>query len=133
MKYALLIYSQTTPEEYADTLATIRQAVAADPDTASGPWTDYTRAVRDAGVLAGAEQLTHDETATSLRMQNGDRVITDGPFMETKEHLLGFYLVDVDDLDAALDWARRMPMHPGQTIEVRAALSGLPWQRVLTE
>ena len=139
MKYALLIYSQSTPEEYADTLAATRQAAAATEQTgtggtaASGPWVDYTRALRDAGVFAGAEQLTHDETATSFRVQNGDRVITDGPYMETKEHLLGFYLVDVDDLDAALDWARRMPMYPGQTIEVRAALSGLPWQRVLTE
>jgi hypothetical protein len=132
MKYALLIYSQSTPEEYADIVAATRQAAAASTTT-TGPWVDYTRALRDAGVFAGAEQLTHDETATSFRVQNGDRVITDGPFMETKEHLLGFYLVDVEDLDAALDWARRMPMNPGQTIEVRAALSGLPWQRVLTE
>ena len=132
MKYALLIYSQSTPEEYADILAATRQAAAAS-STATGPWVDYTRALRDAGAYAGAEQLTHDETATSIRVRGGDLVITDGPFMETKEHLLGFYLVDVDDLDAALDWARRMPVHPGQTIEVRAALSGLPWQRVLTE
>ena len=132
MKYALLIYSQSTPEEYADIVAATRQAAAASTTT-TGPWVDYTRALRDAGVFAGAEQLTHDETATSFRVQNGDRVITDGPFMETKEHLLGFYLVDVEDLDAALDWARRMPMNPGQTIQVRAALSGLPWQRVLTE
>ena len=130
MKYALLIYSQATAEEYGDILAATRQAAA----TAHGPWVDYTRAAREAGVLAGAEQLTHSETATSVRVSNGgDRVITDGPFMETKEHLLGFYLVDVEDLDAALDWAQRMPAHPGQTVEVRAALSGLPWQRALTD
>jgi hypothetical protein len=89
--------------------------------------------VLDAGVLVAAEQLAHSETATSLHAQDGERLVTDGPFMETKEHLLGFYLVDVDDLDTALDWARRMPNHPGQTIEVRAAATGLPWQRVLTE
>ena len=129
MKYALLIYSQSTAEEYAGILAATRQAA----DTAHGPWVDYTRAAREAGVLAGAEQLTHSETATSVRLSDGNRVITDGPFMETKEHLLGFYLVDVEDLDAALDWAQRMPAHPGQTVEVRAALSGLPWQRALTE
>jgi hypothetical protein len=134
MKYALLIYSQSTAEEYAGILAATRQAaVATASEPATGPWVDYTRAAREAGVLAGAEQLTHSETATSVRLKNGDRVITDGPFMETKEHLLGFYLVDVDDLDTALDWAQRMPAHPGQTIEVRAALSGLPWQRALTE
>jgi hypothetical protein len=129
MKYALLIYSQATAEEYAGILAATRQAAG----PARGPWVDYTRAAREAGVLAGAEQLTHSETATSVRVSNGDRVITDGPFMETKEHLLGFYLVDVEDLDAALDWAQRMPAHPGQTVEVRAALSGLPWQQALTE
>ena len=85
-------------------------------------------------MLAGAEQLTHSETATSVRVATGRTgLITDGPFMETKEHLLGFYLVDVEDLDAALDWAQRMPAHPGQTVEVRAALSGLPWQRALTD
>jgi hypothetical protein len=51
--------------------------------------------------------------------------------METKEHLLGFYLIDVPDLDAALDWARRMPVHDGQTVEVRTAMTGMAWQRVL--
>ncbi len=129
MKYALLIYSPSTAEEYGAVLDATLQAA----DTEHGPWVDYTRAAREAGVLAGAEQLTHDETATSVRFHGSDRLITDGPFMETKEHLLGFYLVDVEDLDAALDWARRMPAGDGQTVEVRAALDGLPWQRALTE
>jgi hypothetical protein len=51
--------------------------------------------------------------------------------METKENLLGFYLIEVPDLDAAMDWARRMPARDGQTVEVRAALTGLPWMREL--
>jgi len=126
MKYALLIYSQTTAEDYAELTTALRQ-----PGTAPGGWTDYTQAAKDAGVLLGAEQLTHSETATSVRFHGEERLITDGPFMETKEHLLGFYLIDVPDLDAALDWARRMPVHDGQTIEVRAALTGIPWQKVL--
>ena len=128
MKYALLIYSQLNADEYGAVLDATRQAGDTD-----GPWVKYTRAARDAGVLVGAEQLTHDDTATSLRHLGGDRMVTDGPYMETKEHLLGFYLFDVDDLDTALDWAKRMPTHPGQTIEVRAALSGLPWQRALAD
>ena len=126
MKYALLIYSTATADEYA--------AVAtADHHPATGPrpWTGYTQAARDAGVLLGAEQLTHSETATSVRFSGEDRLITDGPFMETKDHLLGFYLVDVPDLDAALDWARRMPGRDGQTIEVRAAMTGMSWQQAL--
>jgi hypothetical protein len=129
MKYALLIYSPISADNYSANHHAARET--ADPE--HGPWADYTRAAREAGVLAGAEQLTHSETATSIRTQGGDQLVTDGPFMETKEHLLGFYLVDVDDLDTALDWARRMPAGEGMTIEVRAALTGLPWQRVLTE
>jgi len=126
MKYALLIYSPTTAEEYAALTTALRQ-----PGTPPGAWTDYTQAAKDADVLLAAEQLTHSETATSVRFHGEERLITDGPFMETKEHLLGFYLIDVPDLDAALDWARRMPVHDGQTIEVRAALTGIPWQKVL--
>jgi len=128
MKYALLIYSQIDADEYGAVLDATRQA-----DDENGPWVKYTRAARDAGVLVAAEQLTHDETATCVRFVPGDRMVTDGPFLETKEHLLGFYLVDVEDLDAALDWANRMPGHPGQTIEVRPALSGLPWHRALVD
>ena len=52
--------------------------------------------------------------------------------METKEHLLGFYLVDVDDLDTAIDWARQMPVHPGRRSRCGPAV-GMPWQRALTE
>ena len=122
MKYALLIYSSASAEEYATGYR--RQAGA-------GTWTDYTQAAKDAGVLLGAERLTHTDTATSVRFRGEDKLITDGPFMETKEHLLGFYLIDVPDLDAALDWARRMPVRDGQTVEVRAAMTGMPWQRVL--
>ena len=129
MKYALLIYSPVTADEYGANLDRIQKM----GDSEHGPWVDYTRAAREAGVLAGAEQLAHSETATSVRFAGEDRLITDGPFMETKEHLLGFYLVDVDDLDAALDWARRMPVAEQMTVEVRAAASGMPWQRALRE
>ena len=125
MKYALLIYSPSSAGEYA-TAALPRS----DGDTA-GEWVKYTQAAKDAGVLVAAEQLTHTETATSVRVRGDDRLITDGPFMETKEHLLGFYLIDVPDLDAALDWATRMPAVNGGTVEVRAAISGMAWQKVL--
>jgi len=126
MKYALLIYSQTTAEEYAALTTALRQ-----PDTPPGAWTDYTQAARDAGVLLAAEQLTHSETATSVRFHGEERLITDGPFMETKEHLLGFYLLDVPDLDAALDWAGKMPIVRYGTIEVRPVLEGQAWRKPL--
>ena len=120
MKYALLIYSPTEAPEY----------------DAPRPGTDeniarYVRAMRDSGVLLAAEQLTHADTATSVRVRGGDRLLTDGPFMETKEHLLGFLLIDVPDLDAALDWAARLPSATAGTVEVRAVKTGQPWQTVL--
>jgi hypothetical protein len=126
MKYALLIYSTIAAEDYA--VAAARRAHDGD---GGGDWVTYTQAAKDAGVLVGAEQLTHTETATSVRVRGEDRLITDGPFMETKEHLLGFFLIDVPDLDAAIEWATRMPVVTGGTVEVRAALSGMAWQRVL--
>ena len=124
MKYALLIYSEP---------GAVDRPAKPVHDGIIGDWADYTIAMKQAGALLGAEQLRPVDTATTVTAGPDERLLTDGPFMETKEHLLGFYLVDVDDLDAALDWAQRMPVHPGQTIEVRAALSGLPWQRALTE
>jgi hypothetical protein len=125
MKYALLIYSPSSAGEYA------AAALPRTDDDTPGEWVKYTQAAKDAGVLVAAEQLTHTETATSVRVRGDDRLITDGPFMETKEHLLGFYLIDVPDLDAALDWATRMPAVNGGTVEVRAAISGMAWQKVL--
>ena len=125
MKYALLIYSPSSAGEYA------AAALPRTDDDTPGEWVKYTQAAKDAGVLVAAEQLTHTETATSVRVRGDDRLITDGPFMETKEHLLGFYLIDVPDLDAALDWATRMPAVNGGTVEVRAAVSGMAWQKVL--
>ena len=120
MKYALLIYSPTEAREYD----TLRPEV--DENIAS-----YVRALRDSGALLAAEQLTHADTATSVRLRGEDRLLTDGPFMETKEHLLGFLLIDVSDLDAALDWAAKMPIMRYGTVEVRAVKTGQPWQAVL--
>jgi hypothetical protein len=120
VKYALLIYSPTEAPEY----------------DAPRPETDeniarYVRAMRDAGVLLAAEQLTHADTATSVRVRGDDRLLTDGPFLETKEHLLGFLLIDVPDLDAALDWAAQSAVAAIGTVEVRAVKTGQPWQAML--
>jgi len=121
MHYALLIYAAPdarTPYEAAG------DGVFAD-------WTSYTQALRDSGALVGAEQLQETETATTVRLRGGERLLTDGPFVETKEHLLGFYLVDVPDLDTALDWAARMPLIRFGTVEVRPVIRDLPWRAVL--
>jgi len=120
MKYALLIYSPTQAHEYDAPRPEVEEKIAS-----------YVSALRDSGVLLAAEQLTHADTATSVRVRGEDRLLTDGPFMETKEHLLGFLLIDVPDLVAALDWAARLPSATAGTVEVRAVKTGQPWQTVL--
>jgi hypothetical protein len=121
MKYALLIYNEPGAQAEEGQI---------EPDVFDS-WVAYTQAMKDAGVLAGVEQLNVVDTATTVRLRGGERLLTDGPFVETKEHLLGFYLVDVPDLDAAIDWAARMPHIGAGTVEVRPARVGMPWQAVL--
>jgi hypothetical protein len=69
-------------------------------------------------------------TATSVRVRDGKRLVTDGPFAETREHLGGFFLIDVKDLDEALAVAERIPGARAGTVEVRPVLevAGLPGQ-----
>jgi hypothetical protein len=94
-------------------------------------WLDYTAAIKEAGVLRGAEQLTWPDTATTVRLSEGERLLTDGPFAETKENLLGFYLVEADSLDVALDWAAKMPIMRYGTVEVRPVREGMRWQTAM--
>jgi hypothetical protein len=77
------------------------------------------QAMRDAGVWVYAGGLHQPSTATVLRAQDGQVVTTDGPYVEAKEHLGGFTIVDVDDLDAALDWGGRLAVATTLPIEVR--------------
>ncbi|MEV4757110.1 YciI family protein [Micromonospora sp. NPDC049559] len=73
-------------------------------------WTAYDKELREAGVFVSGESLTDLVTATTVRIgQDGRRVVTDGPFAESRELLGGFYVIDVPDLDVALDWAARCP------------------------
>ena len=76
-----------------------------------------------AGVKKDGRPLQPSSTATTIRSTDGaDRVISDGPYAETKEHLGGYYLVEVADLDEALDWAKQIPLPPGLSVEVRPVL-----------
>jgi hypothetical protein len=86
-------------------------------------WDSYTQELIDAGAHLGGEGLQPSATATTVKLSEsgGDPVVTDGPFAETKEQLGGYYLIDVEDLDAALDWARKIPM-PGGAVEVRPVM-----------
>ncbi|WP_043639096.1 YciI family protein [Nonomuraea candida] len=73
-------------------------------------WLAYDKSVRDSGVYVSGESLADLTTATVVRVAaSGERTVTDGPFAETREVLGGFYVIDVPDLDVALDWAARCP------------------------
>ena len=64
---------------------------------------------RAAGVMLGGEGLQPTSTATTIRVRDGERLLTDGPFAETKEQLGGFYLLECKDLDEAIEWASKIP------------------------
>ena len=82
-------------------------------------WMDYTERLKASGCYLGGEALLPTSTATTVRVKNGKRVTTDGPFAETKEQLGGFYLVDCKDLDEALKWAEQIPSAGRGPVEVR--------------
>ncbi len=73
-------------------------------------WVSYDKEIKDSGIFVAGESLADLVTATAVRVgANGERTVTDGPFAETREVLGGFYVIDVPDLDVALDWAARCP------------------------
>jgi hypothetical protein len=82
-------------------------------------WRAYHKALVEAGVYVGGAPLKLDETATTVRVQQGQRRVQDGPFVEAKEQLGGFAILDVADLDAALEWAARCPAASYGAVEVR--------------
>ena len=111
MKYMLTLFASTegwedrTPEEMAASMQ---------------GWDEYTTELSEAGAMVAGEGLAPVETATTIRLSD-EHVTKDGPYAETKEQLVGFYLIDVADLDAALEWAHKIPM-PGGAVEVRPVM-----------
>jgi hypothetical protein len=85
-------------------------------------WGAFEQALVDAGGHLAGEGLQPSATATTVKREGEDRIVTDGPFAETKEQLGGFYLIDVANLDEALDWAKKVPVGDGQSIEVRPVM-----------
>jgi hypothetical protein len=75
--------------------------------------------MKSAGALLFSGRLTEPDTATVVRMSGGDVLTTDGPFAESKEHLGGFYIIQAEDLDAALGWATKTVAAIDRPIEVR--------------
>jgi hypothetical protein len=117
MNYMILIYGEPAKEptygtpEFAEMMKgyfTLNERMKAD------------------GVLRGGEGLQGVETATSVRVRGGKVETMDGPFAETREHLGGYYVIDVPDLDAALKYAAEVPAALYGTIEVRPLMDYNP-------
>ena len=107
MKYMLLVYR----DEYA--LSETEQ------QECYGESAQLARDLNRSSQYIDASPLQRTSTATSVRLRNGKRIVTDGPFAETREQLGGYYLVDVKDLDEAIDIAFRVPVARIGTIEIR--------------
>jgi len=114
MKYTILIY-----ESEADFSA---RTDGAREDAYWGSYRAYTQALTEAGIMVGGAGLQPPPLATTVRQRNGKRQVQDGPYAETKEQLGGYYVIDVPDLDKALDWAVRCPAAATGTVEVRPNL-----------
>lgn len=85
-------------------------------------WTAYTNELMESGAMVSGAGLQGAETATTVRVREGETLVTDGPFAETKELLGGYYVIDVPDLDAALGWAAKMPNIETGSVEVRPVM-----------
>lgn len=114
MQYMLLIYGQPAQEPSYGT---------PDFDAMMQGYFALNETMKADGVLRGGEGLQGTHSATSLRMRGGKVETMDGPFAETREHLGGYYIIDVPDLDAALRYAAMVPAAKWGTIEVRPLMS----------
>jgi hypothetical protein len=113
MKYALTIYGDESARENASLEQ--QQAV-------TQAYHEVTQEMQDKGVLVAGEGLYPTPTATTVRVRDDERAVTDGPFAETKEQLGGFYVLDCKDLDEAIDWAARIPGAQNGSVEVRPVM-----------
>jgi len=100
MRYMLLVYSKETEME--------RLSPEEDRRIRGGHWAVMDETEKR-GIFRGAEPLKPTSTATTVRIQNGKPLITDGPFAETKEQLAGYYILECKDLDEAIGWAAKIP------------------------
>jgi hypothetical protein len=116
MKYILLIYSNENDWTESERSHCYIES------------TELTQQLHKNGQFLGASPLHSISTATSVRVRGGKKLLTDGPFAETREQLGGYFLVDADNLDEAIAIAERIPAARKGTVEIRpiVELSGLP-------
>jgi hypothetical protein len=111
----------------------VEPAVQAEREQQLPMFVELHRSLREAGLLVGVQRLHSVQSATSVRVRDGETEIVDGPFAVTKETLAGYYVLECADLDEALQQAARLPMAPWATIEVRPIMAADEWLRVARE
>lgn len=100
-------------------------AKTADPALAGAHWAAwgaYIGALHGAGVVLNGHGLQPPQMGTTVRVRDGKRQVQDGPYADTKEHLGGYFVIEVPSLDAALDWAEKCPCVTAGSVEVRPVL-----------
>ncbi len=115
MRYALLIYAdekawESVPHEQ-------QHAIYQE-------YEKFAQELEERGVMRGGDQLADSPAATTVRVRDGQRLVTDGPFAEAKEQLWGDFLVEVDDLDTAIELASKIPGARHGSVEVRPIIEG---------
>lgn len=108
MNYMLLIYGNEN-----------RQQSEAEGQAEMVAYNAFTEEVRTKGILVSGDALHPTSTATTVRVRDGKRLNTDGPFAETKEQLGGFYILNCKDLDEAISYAAKIPGAANGSVEVR--------------
>jgi hypothetical protein len=121
-QYMLLVYEKE-----------VDRAEQAERERALPMLVELHASLREAGLLVGVQSLRSTESATSVRVRDGETEITDGPFAVTKEVLAGYYVLECADLDEALKQAARLPMARWGTVEVRPVVPADEWLRVARE
>jgi hypothetical protein len=110
MEYMLLIHADTSGADAVPESARAQMLAA---------YRAYTEALQQAGIVRSSNRLRPASSATVVRVRDGKTEVLNGPFIETKEELAGYYLIDVPNIDSALSWAARCPGANFGTIEVR--------------
>jgi len=93
-----------------------------DNSTDMDAWGAYIGSIMQAGIAVASHGLHDKSTATTVRMRDGKRLVQDGPFADTKEQIGGYFVIDVADLDTALDWASKCPSAQTGCVEVRPVM-----------
>ncbi len=112
MRYMLLIYGEEP----------VAPPSQEEIDAVMAEWFAYDAAIKESGFYLAGDALQPSQTATTVRLKGDERVVTDGPFAETREVLGGYYLIDAPDLDTALDWAAKSPGAKYGSMEVRPVM-----------